>query len=348
MALKIFKRIPQGHPAHAAAPYYVRFMVRGHRHLWCTKTPEASLARKRAKEHRDAVVARNYHLVDQMKARVTGPRIEELFKEYLALPRPSEKTRKANIHAMEAVLKVSGMSKEDALSRVNGAVFVAYQNAMPTGNPITTNSVVRGARSLFSRRTRKYLKTQGMELDRDQVQDIMEVPLLEEPEKRPMIPSHDADAKALAELKGAHRRAYLLARYAGLRSKEIVAARRDWIEGTTLYVGGREFVAKSRKWRQVALPAPVVAELLAGGDLVYLAGPNAAEVAKRDMPALLKHLGFPADKPLHSVRRLFGSIVYTEQGPRQARDALGHSTQAVTDKHYARSLDVPKPVPFAG
>lgn len=344
--MNLFKRNPEN----PSAPYYARFQVRGRPYLWSTKTSELFLAKKRAKDYRDAVIAGAYQLADAMKARGIGPTFGELIRHYANHPAPSARTRRDNIAALRRVLAAAGMTDNTPISQLGPQMGLDWQaKAVADGHPpATVNTVLRSARSLFSRHALLRYPA-SCKPDNGRVRDLFMAPMLREPEKRPEIPSNEAVAAATADLPNhpdAYR-AYLLARYAGLRAGEIKAAKKSWIENGVLYVGGREFVAKSRKWRPVALPEPVAAILLAA-PTESLVGEFPKQTVNRVLPALLKGYGFPADKPLHSLRRLFGSIVYTEQGPRQARDALGHSTQAVTDRHYARSLDAPAPVAFAG
>lgn len=349
--LRPYKRSPDD----KLAPWYVRFEVRGKPYQWSTKTNSVTLANKRGEAYRQAIVSGAYHLSDGMKARSGVATFDKIMADYLTFPAPAERTRRSNCSGLRAVLAASCLNVSDTIDKMCAGLAVNWQkHGRKTGMPVATiNSTLRRARSMFSRRAILLYEADNKP-SADRVRDLFTVPALPEPEHRPELPAPDADAKAHIHLPAAPGlwRAFLLARYAGLRSREIINARKDWIEvqgdgSGILYVGGREFVAKSRKWRPVALQPVVVRDLLAGaGEL--LVGDHAQEAVSRRLPAALKALGFPAKKPLHSLRRLFGSIVYTTQGPRQARDALGHSTQAVTDKHYARSMDVPLAIGYAG
>jgi integrase len=343
--------------AKPGANYYVQFQVAGKAYLFSTKISDnVVVAAKRGKAYRDAIVAKAYGLADGMKQGGGAPLIEDLIAAYLALPAPPEPTRKANANALLAVLKVSGLNGKDRVARIDRSVIANYQTHCMKQRPgdmsavVTTNSICRKARSVFSKRALNYYHGTANQVPDEVARAVFSVPLLRESERRPDLPTHEADAKAHRELPANPMayRVYLAARYGGLRASEIVAARRDWLDGTKLYVGGKEFVAKSRKWRVVELPQQVVDALLMSEDPVFLVGPNGRQFVRRVMPGILQKLGFPADKPLHSLRKLAGSHVYTELGPRQARDFLGHSSQQVTDRHYARSLDAPKAIAWAG
>ena len=144
-----------------------------------------------------------------------------------------------------------------------------------------------------------------------------------------------------------HYRAYLLARYGGCRAGEILHARRDWIDGNRLTIGDSLYTPKSGKRRTVTLPEQAVAVLLAGDDL-YLAGPRRKEIVAWELNAMLKKAGFTDPKPLHSLRRLFGSLLFSHQSPAIAQAALGHSSLTVTQDHYATLLTQQKAVDWAG
>lgn len=333
------------------APYYARFEVRGKAYWWSTKTEDKKLAESRAKAYRNAVVAGQFNLADSMKARQGGATFGEVLKEYLAFASPEETTRKTNAAALRLVLAASGFSETTTVDRTTAQLALKWQQVgRARGTSVfTINSRLRQARSVFSSQALASY-TSELALPREAIRSFFDISPLKEPERRPELPVDAADKKAAATLPTVNPRAfraYLLARYAGMRASEIKAANKNWFAGDILHIGGipDEFVTKSRKWRAVRLPQPVIDTLLAS-DKDSLVGKCPKQLVDHTLPALLQSYGFPKKKPLHSLRRLFGSIVYTTQGPRQARDALGHANQATTDKHYARSLDAPAAITY--
>jgi integrase len=333
---------------------YVRFEVKRKAYLWCTKTDNVALAKKRAAEYRAAVISEAFHLIDGMKSRSGAATFQQVIDDYKTFPAPEDKTRNMNCTALVQVLKAAGLKPSDTIDNTGAAMAIAWQkHGRKVDMPVATiNRVLRAARSLFSKRA-MMLYAPGNKPHADRVRDLFTVPALREPETRPELPTPEADAAAHKGLQDRPEcfRAYLLAKFGGLRSGEAAAAKKSWLEvkedgSGVLYVGGREFVAKSRKWRPVALAPEVVTALMAS-PVDSLVGQFPAKTLWR-MPTILRTYGFPAKKTYHSLRRLAGSIVYTTQGPRQARDFCGHSNQAVTDKHYARSMDVPVAIPYAG
>lgn len=334
--------------------WYVRFKVRGRTYLWSTRTDDRALARARGKQFRDAVIAESYQVLTMMRAGERGPTFTELFKSYDALPSPPERTRKENIQAFKLMLNDAGVGEgEEVFRRLDAQLVVRFQRAFLAARKgddsaaVSANSRLRKARSLFSRRA---LASYDMAIPDSVVRAFFKVPLLKEPEPRRELPTEKALAEAARVLLGdpeAHR-AYLLARYGGLRAGEIVAAKRDWLDGNLLYIGGRGFVAKGKRWRVVELPPEAVTALTGHDDPVSLVGPTARNTVYRRLPQILLGLGFPAGKPLHSLRRLYGSVVYATQSPQMAKEGLGHASIATTDRHYVRALHHPKAIDFAG
>jgi integrase len=349
--MKPFKRSPK-----PGSSYYVAFQVAGKAYLWSTKTDDLGLAKKRGKAYRDGIVAKAYGLIDGMKQGGNAPTIGGLLEAYMALPAPPEATRKANKRALLAVLAVSGLGEKDRVARIDRSVITACQNHCLKERPgdmaavITCNTLVRKARSVFSKRSVNYYYGTANHVPDEVVKAFFSVPLLKEAAGDIELPSEEALAKAMAELTGDARRAFVLARYAGLRAGEIREARRSWLDGNILTVGpnASEYIPKGKRSRKIALPPEAVEILLQTDDLVYLAGPHRHQLVRRELPAMLIKMGFPKKKPLHSLRRLFGSVVYTTQGGWQAKTALGHASLSTTEKHYAKGLNVPDAVSWAG
>lgn len=344
-------------PENPNCPFTVRFACKGRNYVWSTKTTDLALAKKRAKEYRDAVVGEQFNLVSSMKAVSNAPSFEQLFKTYDGLPTPDPLTRKRNIASMRAILKANRMTDRSRLDELGKQVALKYQQHCLATRPgsssavVSANSGLRRAKSLFSRRALDSYDGVLM-MPMEAVRAFMSVGFLKEyaPEKE--LPSEAALAAAVEAIKDKpyHRIVWCLARYGGLRASEIVAARRDWLQGNTLLIGQNpdQYKTKGRKARRVALPAEVVEVLNQSEDPVFLAGPDRHVIVGREMAAILRQAGITADKPLHSLRRLYGSIVFSTQGPAAAQDQLGHSSILVTQKHYAHLLTPPAPVAFAG
>ena len=339
--MKLFKRGDD-----ATASYYWRGMVNRKVYLWSTKTPDLSLAKKRAKAYRDAIVAEQFHLVDSMKTRSSTLTFGEVMQQYRDMPLGvSAVSRGKNIRGLVFVLEASGLGEGDRVDTLGRGLVTKFQTAGLAAKvmPTTLNSRLRGARSLFSARA---LMHYSPALPVAPVADFKVVPALPVAESLPQLPSDEAMAMAHKQLPANPEayRAFLLAAYAGLRAGEVAAARWDWLDGDVLYVGGREYQAKSRKWRTVRIAPDAMALLVADkpvGATGPIVGATAGFLVTRILPSMLKALGFAGSSPIHSCRRWYGSHVATASGIYAAQTALGHSTPAVTAKAYARLLNIP-------
>lgn len=329
------------------SPYYVKFMVKGRMYLWSTKTAEMSLARIRGRSHRNDVIAGAFHLVDQRKSRQSVQTYDEVCKKYFELPLRAGKTqRKRSKAALEMILKANGLLLESRIDTLAARLALTYQEKAIAAkeNPTTINARLRFARGMFSQQAMVGYKAFGILLDTKAVEDFFSVGYLPESEKLPEVPSEESMKLAhekLAAFPDVYR-AFVLAAYAGLRAGEIKAARWDWLEGNVLYVGGREFVAKSRKWRPIGMAPEVVALIEKCGDKVgeFIVGSSPEITVTRKLPGLLRAVGFESRTPVHSLRRLFGSKVAAVAGLWGAQNALGHAKPETTAKHYARQLNM--------
>lgn len=354
--MKIWQRYGPG------KPYYARFMVRKKRYMWCTRTQDRRLAETRAKVYREKIVSEQFHLVDLMKSANKMPSFAEVFKEYQTLPvRCSKATRNKNIASFKIILAAVGLNENDGLIRLNRDTALAWQRcclkpglngaveASQHASVVTCNSRLRQARSLFSKRAMQFYVAK---LPKEQIAGFMSVPLFRENERKREIPTPammEAAELVLPEHK-AEWCAYLLAKQAGLRAGEIATAERSWLVGNVLYVGGVVGTAetKSGKFRQVPISEGVAAVLRdAFPGHQFLCGDFPGQVVQRKLPPLLRECGFKMADPTHSLRRWFGSWVYENHGASAARELLGHSSETVTMRHYARRLTLPPAIPFA-
>ncbi|RXK53504.1 hypothetical protein ESB00_17580 [Oleiharenicola lentus] len=139
--------------------------------------------------------------------------------------------------------------------------------------------------------------------------------------------------------------ATLLALHAGLRREEIVHAKWDWFidEPTGLVVHVRpedEFAPKFGLERKVKVSRWLHAELLRFKSkkeaciLPDYARDHNVDIVTR-LVAWLKAHGVTAIKPIHELRKWFGSFFATEYSITTAQRQLGHSTPMVTNAHYA-------------
>lgn len=146
---------------------------------------------------------------------------------------------------------------------------------------------------------------------------------------------------------GAHRRAYILARYCGLRPREIAGFRKTWIErrGDQHFLCVRQrpeedFTLKtgSRGERDIGLPAELAAELL---DCEDYGIPGGTEYMRynwllRTYNGFLREFMPGRDQFLYTLRKQAGSDWLTATGKISlVSRLLGHSSPSTTARHYA-------------
>jgi integrase len=360
--------------------YYTRFAVRGKRYLYCTKTDEKRIAQMRAKQYRDAVVAEQYGLVDGMKSGGQCPTAGEVMAAFDALPLPiAPGTRRRAKTAFLRILKADGLGLNDRLDRMGRATVLKYQTkqlglcmgilgdsdsqkthrteaGVSSSAIVSVNSTIRQARTLFTRRAMAFYPD-DLGLPRHKITEFMGVPLM--PAKnhgiRP-LPDPAAMARAEDPLTGLPQHkaewcGYLLAKYGGMRPKEIMGAQWSWLRDGTIAVGGWDGVAgtKTGRFRFVRLSPDVVAMLTAAKtDDTCIVGQHPGAVMRRSLVTMLRAYGFTMGDPIYSLRRWHASWRYENQGSPSARDALGHTTESTTMRHYARMLNAPAAIPFNG
>lgn len=354
--MKIWQRYGSG------KPYYAQFEVRNKRYVWCTRTPDRRLAETRAKVYREKIVSEQFHLVDLMKSANKMPSFAEVFKEYQTLPiRCSKTTRNKNIASFKIILAAVGLTENDGLMKLDRDAALAWQRyclkpglngaveASQHASVVTCNSRLRQARSLFSKRAMQFYVAK---LPAERIAGFMSVPLFKENERKREVPTPAmlAAAEAMLPDHKAEWCAYLLAKQAGLRAGEIEAAERSWLADNMIHVGGVVGTAetKSGRFRSIPISESVAAVLRdAFPNHTHLCGEFPGQVVKRRLPALLRDCGFKMSDPTHSLRRWFGSWVYENHGASAARELLGHSSETVTMRHYARRLTLPPAIPFS-
>ena len=139
--------------------------------------------------------------------------------------------------------------------------------------------------------------------------------------------------------------AALLALHAGLRRDEIAHAKWDWFSngptGLVIHVRPEaDFAPKFGLERKVKVSRWLHAELLRfkpqKGPYIlpeYSQDQNVGIITR--LVGWLKDHGVTAIKPVHELRKWFGSFFATEYSITTAQRQLGHSTPTVTNDHYA-------------
>ena len=222
--------------------------------------------------------------------------------------------------------------------------------------PATVNATLRKVKSIFSEGALQHYRKVGIytinPFQRDQ-------PV---PEESPPFQGYSMDkigslyTDARAELKGSDDDAFILFQlglFAGLRQQEALWARWEDLRDTGMYVRSDSVHrTKSKKGRFVYLPPEIVEEIrnLRNSLHPLMVPPRKLDarrgegerrgraVAKRLAQWLLGQGVIDAHKPIHELRKIYGSLIATEHGLYAAKELLGHSTIAVTEKTYAAFL----------
>lgn len=134
-----------------------------------------------------------------------------------------------------------------------------------------------------------------------------------------------------------------LAAQFGLRREEIISCRWSWFKPGAVarvhIVRESDFVPKKGHERHVEIQPWAFNAIKAfqKSGSVYVLNGNAAERKKtvdKTTIALLRDAGIVAQKPLHELRKWFGSWTTAQRGLTFAQRQLGHDSYATTESHY--------------
>ena len=214
---------------------------------------------------------------------------------------------------------------------------------------ISVNSLLRQARSLFSARLLQFARLEGLRSPFDGI----ELEPRQSMRYRSGFQIEDVVRQATAELSQEELKVFLLACMAGLRRNEIDKlpwAAFDWHRGTLHIEVTDHFSAKSEdSIAEVDIDpellalfrgfvATAVGEFVIESDVRPRAGASYAHYRCQRifarLNAWLRSKGLPAQRPLHTLRKEFGSRVCDRFGIYAASRALRHADIAITSQHY--------------
>lgn len=294
---------------------------------------------------------------------------------------PATLTR--NISALRVMVRAALDRDVFALSSADvctANVVKAYKEADEEANVTSVNSTLTQARAVFSRQALELYRDRGLRLPAT-LEAFLKVPKFRNdrdvsyrPIDRAVLEAIEADA--LTQPK-AVRLIYVLARIVGMRGREIVWARRSWIEQWTQ--GGAE-----APWRMAIIRRPAEGFKKPKGKerwvpltkatcnlIIQLADEAERESASADGSAPISPSGYllPGGtktdrinlvkreaaawirtflpdrvKGLHELRKQAGSEIATRDGIMAARDWLGHASVTTTEAHYATLLSPLRPL----
>lgn len=339
------------------ASYYAKFKFRGRQIYRSLNTTDRRTAEARERNLRRLAAAEKWGEVDGLKTkRAAVHTFGDLWAAYDgAAVAIAQRSRVRNYAALKTLFGADDKTELAVLADC-GQVESRYMKDCPEGaagqsRRRTYNSLLRKAKSVFARRYSPAYR--DLSVNFTQLLQLTPVRATVDPWVAPeqtVIAEVERKIAELEALQDARCMAILLAGCAGLRSKEIVHARRQWLGSTGIRIApDRGFSVKGFASRVVPLSPALRARILAlaptpwtepdGTLMDYLiAGKSQTareRVVQRQTPQLLRECGLKDQKPFHALRKLYGSIVASTQSLYAAQRALGHSSPTVTSQHYA-------------
>jgi integrase len=288
-------------------------------------------------------------------------KIEEvitLFRQFAAEQGIKDKTVREYVGNLKILTREAEVDSVERLRETIGAWKASQEKRMSS----TVASMIQQASGVFSKRALAYYAENGMQIDspfaRLQRKQIQVAPF-QGYERSAIAVLVD---KARRELKPVDLPAYLgfvLCIGAGARQQEAAWARwRHMTPQGILWESSDAHETKSGRSRLVPVGPKLMGEILSfrppgiSGD-EFVIQENAPVAMRSKCPAVrampifkrlaqwLRANGVKDQKPVHVLRKIFGSLVATQEGLFAARDLLGHSTVRVTEASYAALLKKP-------
>ena len=285
--------------------------------------------------------------------------IEELYET--APIKPNAVSRKRAANCLRTVVGEDSKAKKVTLADLTADALMAYITAQKIKGRTSDgiNSTLRQARSVFSKRARKYYIERGIVIPAT-LTGWLEAPLLPsavsgyQPIDRVDLRGID---KAIESVRNTNPDLWLacsLSRRLGLRNDEIFSAVGEWVENTP---SGPALVIRNRQiWRPkngvsgiLLLDTELASVLMLRDKDEFLVAPARTKTARydivyRDTSTLLRPFLQGRQKALYELRKEAGADTTTSQGLAAAKSMLRHKSQATTEKYYAAYLNPSQPI----
>ena len=335
----------------AGATWYAEERVNGVREKFCTKTSDKVEAKKVAEKHFASVL-----LGIETPSRAKRSQrldMEQLEASYSIFAADIDgKTREGNLNSLKAARREAGV---DDPSIMSPETWVVYKAKKLEGK--------QGAEKASALRSLRSCETKIRSLFRKDIRPLYGnlperlVAFLSQPKTKAPPVSYTLPPKALidrtwelsrelATLAPRAHSAFIMAATGGLRVKEILGFRQEWVFGAnckltkpepTLTIPGSEnlFQTKSRKARTIPVGKAFLAAACEG----------ITESAIATLNTWMKDkVGWTTQKGAHELRKLYGAQVATGYGLYVAQRLLGHSDPSITAAYYADLCEVPRVV----
>lgn len=361
--------------------YYLKVQIAGERREVSLQTANHKIATQRANRLVATVKRDGWQVgLAQLREgkepvnRAT-PSIKDLCKMYDRYCAESDKapnptTAKRCKQELTRIANSIGVSLVGSLTAEKLAKF--RESYLKTGGKTALASMFRYAKSVFKKGALAYYATR-YNVDLANPFDKVELPKVQIEPYTPLAAElRQTIIKEAKDLPAVQRLIFLLAFNCGLRRNEIDKCRLRWFsvqkKNVLLTVQAEsDFIPKSKSSRVIAITRTLHGEMLALRETLIEETTKRKETSEkhraqsylipsktrggkgniRTQKAInalcewLKSRGVTDSKPLHQLRKEFGSIVATQHGLFVASRTLGHSSYDVTLSHYASLVQIP-------
>ncbi len=328
-------------------------------------TSVQNVAIKNAKLYLERLLSNDWAALNALKSRSSAPTIGEIIDEYRRACSELELQSVTINGGINALLRVICLArqcdkekaKETLVTLLNSDLIAAYWKATGTENRNTAASRLNQAQAIFSTRAMEIYRRKWRQLP--DLTAFSSAPKLRRRSVDQTFKDSGADvagqmewaAQQIRQTDPDTYRVYLLAARLGLRDKEIVHVRGNWIEERrgkwVLAVIDRpkqSFQTKAGVNRWLELSQELIDEFCEDiGKPQYLIADGKPPTTRqnavyRTASAFIRRYLPARSKSLHELRKYAGARIATEHGLYAAKEFLGHTTVSTTEKHYAAYL----------
>ncbi len=327
-----------------------------------TSVPQIAI--KNAKLYLEKLQSNDWSAMEAMKARSMALTVGEIIDEYRKATAELELQPITVTGSINTLLRVITLArycdkekaKETPLTLLNSDLIASYWKVTAAENRTTTASRLNQAQAVFSTRA------MGIYRRKWNLPDLKEFSSAPKLRKRlsdqtfkefgaEVAGKLEWEAQQIRQTDPDTFRVYLLAARLGLRDKEIVAIRGDWIEERrgkwVLAIIDRPqqpFHTKAGVNRWMELSQELIDEFCTKiGKPCYLVAEGKSPTTRqnaiyRTASAFIRRYLPGRSKSLHELRKYAGARIAAEHGLYAAKEFLGHATISTTEKHYAAYL----------
>ena len=315
------------------ANWCVRFQHKGKRTCRSLGTADYRLATQRAKQLVTSVRQHGWARSLALPTSQDSLSIAALLEQYHRNAVSRGLRPRSIAHARKDLSRVA---RETCARRVADLTSATLQNWIEECGlkPITLRSVLRNAGSVFAKRS---LQAMGLGELQNPFAQLVRPKVDREPfHAPPRSWIMQLMRQGIRELSGEPRLAFVLALGAGLRWGEIISLTWDDVQPQSVRVAASK--AKGRRGRVIPIGRMVREVLGPARSQGIVIGTDAEEVHE-GVCAWLRAQGVKDAKPVHYLRKCYGSLAVGDHGIFVASKLLGHSNITLTASTYAGQVD---------